>query len=326
MEDKRQEDRVSKLLVIIAIVLLGVGSIQAFLRAPLESKIIFHYKLSIEFKEGKTGSMIFFSIPLNTTWQIVRIIKRTGSIVLVNSTHIGFPLDRVGRKGYLLMRIEVRRRHYPYPLFTYKPTATPEDLKKFIGKPRSSVNTLIKEIEVKVPQIVNESDVGKAYILARFLRDHFTYSAAGLPRDIDEVLASRKGDCDDLSALLIELLWFYGIPAQIEYSYIFTPGLSEVYRIGNSTFIRTGFMGHAYVLAYLGNLRWLPIDVTYCAHNNPLLGSTYITYSIVISRRARPFTLNDIKNMLKPLEERTIIISEELILLSPIRRIYRTYP
>ncbi|RLE88081.1 MAG: hypothetical protein DRJ49_05550 [Thermoprotei archaeon] len=323
MEDKKKEDRTSKLLVIVAIVLLGVGSIQFLLRFPKEYKIVFLYKLDIEFKEGRTGDLIFFLIPLNTTQQIVRILKKTENIVLVNSTHIGFLLNRVGSKGSIVMRVEVKKRAYPYPLAMYKRSNISRELMRFIGRPCTSITVLLREIETKIPGIANESDVMKAYLLAKFLRDHFTYSASGLPRDIEYVLTNRIGDCDDLSAVLIELLWSYRIPAQIEYSYILAPGSMETYKIGNSTLTRVGFIGHAYVLAYLGNLKWLPIDITYCMYDNPFMGSTYIAYGIVVSRRARPLTSEDIESMLKPLRERNIVVYEELVLLSPVRLIYR---
>lgn len=87
------------------------------------------------------------------------------------------------------------------------------------------------------------------------------YEASSIPRTLDEVLEERKGDCDDMSRILLNMLWYYGVPAKMQYGYVYIDTfdyLSDVY--GSLTrFINAG--PHAYVVIYVPDVGWVSVDL-----------------------------------------------------------------
>lgn len=102
---------------------------------------------------------------------------------------------------------------------------------------------------------------GLAVAAAYFIyKVYIVYDPSALPRSIDEVIETRRGDCDDMSRILVELLNAYGIPAVIAYGYTYISGFNYTMPVENVTykFINNG--PHGFVLAYIPDLGWISLD------------------------------------------------------------------
>lgn len=86
------------------------------------------------------------------------------------------------------------------------------------------------------------------------------YEASLLPRTLEEVVEERKGDCDDMSRLLVALLWSYGIPAVIVHGFTSIPDFSMRSTLGTLEYIFERGGPHAFVLAYVPSYGWLSLD------------------------------------------------------------------
>ncbi len=143
----------------------------------------------------------------------------------------------------------------------------PDDVRKdYIKTPIESVNTTVKEDFIKWLRSkgYDISNVSKAFLACRaaqfiYASGYIKYSANPLPRTLDEVIEKKEGDCDDMSRILINLLWALGIPAKIEYGYVYLPW-TDVFNVGES-YIKFKDAGpHAWVAAYIPPLGWVSLD------------------------------------------------------------------
>jgi len=145
----------------------------------------------------------------------------------------------------------------------------PEDISRsFLAEPNRIV------IEVAVPEyeswftsrynmsISNASTLGLATTVAYFVYFEFIkYDPSATPRSIDDVIKTRRGDCDDMSRVLVELLNYYGIPAVIVYGYTFIEDFNITLPVENVTY---GFINngpHAFTLAYIPGVGWISLDL-----------------------------------------------------------------
>ena len=85
------------------------------------------------------------------------------------------------------------------------------------------------------------------------------YSPSALPRTMEQVIESRRGDCDDMSRILVNLLWSYGIPAKIAQGYVYL-NLSMQSPVGRSLYIFRDAGPHAFVMAYVPGFGWVSLD------------------------------------------------------------------
>lgn len=102
---------------------------------------------------------------------------------------------------------------------------------------------------------------------------YIKYEASLLPKPLDEVVESKRGDCDDMSRLLVALLWSYGIPALIAHGFTFIPDFSMKTTLGALDYIFEGGGPHAFVLAYIPGYGWLSLD---------FLAGSLLTYPFVV--------------------------------------------
>lgn len=105
------------------------------------------------------------------------------------------------------------------------------------------------------------SSLGLAVTAAYFIYLEFIeYEAGTTPRSIEEVVETRRGDCDDMSRVLVELLNYYEIPALIVYGYPLVENFTMTIPVENVTykFINNG--PHAFTLAYIAGLGWISLD------------------------------------------------------------------
>jgi len=85
---------------------------------------------------------------------------------------------------------------------------------------------------------------------------------------------SRRGDCDDISRVLMNLLWSYGLPAKTIYGYLIVPDFNFTTSIGNFTYVFINGGPHAFTAAYLPALRsWVSLD---------MLAGSYIFYPFIV--------------------------------------------
>lgn len=113
--------------------------------------------------------------------------------------------------------------------------------------------------------IGESSKLGLAVSAALFIYGQYfiKYDEGALPRTMDEVIESRKGDCDDMSRILVELLNAYDIPAVIAYGYAYIPHPyleNLTLTVGNFTYTFRYAGPHAFVLTYVGGHGWLSLD------------------------------------------------------------------
>ena len=143
----------------------------------------------------------------------------------------------------------------------------PDDIKvNYIKTPYEAISTIVKEDFIKwlKSKGYDIDAVSKAFIACKaaqfiYASGYIKYNASPLPRTLDEVVEKKEGDCDDMSRILINLLWSLGIPAKIEYGYVYLPW-SDVFNVGES-YIKFKDAGpHAWVAAYVPPLGWVSLD------------------------------------------------------------------
>lgn len=142
-----------------------------------------------------------------------------------------------------------------------------EVVREFLAEPkRVVVEVVVPEYESWFSSRYNMSTssasrLGLAVTAAFFVYSVFIkYDPSASPRSIDEVIESRRGDCDDMSRVLVELLNYYGIPATIVYGYTFIEGFNITLPVENVTY---GFISngpHAFTLAYIPGIGWISLD------------------------------------------------------------------
>ncbi|MEM1878527.1 MAG: transglutaminase-like domain-containing protein [Desulfurococcaceae archaeon] len=91
-------------------------------------------------------------------------------------------------------------------------------------------------------------------------QEFIKYDPASLPRTIDEVIETRRGDCDDMSRVLVELLNSYGIPALIAYGYVYIKNFNYTITLENVTYIFINNGPHGFTLSYIPGFGWLSLD------------------------------------------------------------------
>ncbi|MEM4543237.1 MAG: transglutaminase-like domain-containing protein, partial [Sulfolobales archaeon] len=116
-----------------------------------------------------------------------------------------------------------------------------------------------------------------------YLSGYIQYEASLLPRTIEEVVESKKGDCDDMSRILVGLLWSYGIPAVIVHGFTAIEGFSMRSTLGTLEYVFERGGPHAFVLAYIPNYGWLSLD---------FLAGSLLTNHFVIWGITRSVTLS----------------------------------
>ncbi|MEM2020923.1 MAG: transglutaminase family protein [Zestosphaera sp.] len=251
----------------------------------------------------------YFEAPINYSdphyMQVVRVVEVGGDAVverLGNETVFKLPISD-GVKGYVVLNVTVTydaskelgvvaQALYLKDVTLYN-NPYPEDVtSRYILPPN------VRVVEVVVPSFeewlgrelppnYNVSRVSKTYLAvwaAYYVYGGYLirYNASSIPRVLEEVLETREGDCDDMSRVLLSLLWHYGVPAKIQYGYVYLRGFdyeSEVY--GSLTrFINTG--PHAYVVIYVPDVGWVSVDfLAYARLIHPTLVTGESTYTNV---------------------------------------------
>lgn len=130
-----------------------------------------------------------------------------------------------------------------------------------------------KVVEVVVPayeewfqkvygiSIESASPLGVAATAAWFVYlEYFNYTIGEVPRDLNEVIETRRGDCDDMSRVLVELLNYYGIPSLLVSGYVYIDRFRFEIPIRNTTYVFINNGPHAFTMAHVPELGWISLD------------------------------------------------------------------
>ncbi|MEM0505940.1 MAG: transglutaminase-like domain-containing protein [Thermosphaera sp.] len=206
--------------------------------------------------------------------------------VVFNSTVSGFEFNVAKGEGAYAYLVNKVRICYPRPGWmetliikalsnvSYQPASWSDFPSEVVNKYVRPQNPAV--VNIVVPQfeawfqrtygipVANASAVGLAAAAAWFIYMEFIeYDASAEPRSIEQVVQSRRGDCDDMSRILVEILNYYGIPATIGYGYVYISDerfSRYVMPVENVTYIFRFNGPHAFTLAYIPGIEWVSVD------------------------------------------------------------------
>ncbi len=152
-------------------------------------------------------------------------------------------------------------------------------LREYVGKPEPVIlnvsSAFVAWLRNSSIPFWDLSIGGLAYRAALFIYwIYIKYSPSAIPHSVEQTVRTRRGDCDDMSRVLTELLWYYDIPALMLYGYVLL-NLSKPFAgsLGGVTFVMPDTGPHAFVVAYIPPFGWLSLD---------LLAGSYIVYPFII--------------------------------------------
>ncbi len=242
----------------------------------------------------KNRTTAYFEIPANysdgTLNQTVYIVAYGGNVTLIgNDSNItvqikvfnesyGFVVVKIKQTFLNLTDVVLEISHNP-KAFANVENEIPQSIReKYVRKP---VDIIKQKVVPDFTKWLKErgysiSNVSKAFLAVQaaifiYLSGYIHYNASALPRTLADIVSKHQGDCDDMSRVLMNLLWYYGIPAKMEYSYVYLP-LNITMPIEGSymRFLNAG--PHAYTLMYIPTVGWVSLDFLAGARlNNPSL-------------------------------------------------------
>ncbi|MCS7368765.1 MAG: transglutaminase-like domain-containing protein [archaeon GBS-70-058] len=152
-------------------------------------------------------------------------------------------------------------------------------------------------------------------------------SGARMPQYPDETIKMGVGDCDDQSNLLVAMCRSVGIPAYIQFAFIYLEGRSynETMFNGRYRLIAKNAGGHAWARVYIPPWGWINVDMTYfipykieggkIMSINPLdhitNGALYISKTIITENYVRGDYIMSLNRWIKELEEYNLKWEEE---------------
>jgi len=144
----------------------------------------------------------------------------------------------------------------------------PEDVKRsFLATPHPKVVEVVKpEYEAWLARrynlTVNDmSALGLVVTAGYFVYlEYFRYNGSAIPRSIEEAIELRSGDCDDMSRVLVSLLYHYKVPALIAYGYVYIENFKISLPVENVTYVFINNGPHAFTMAYVPGYEWMSID------------------------------------------------------------------
>ncbi len=152
-------------------------------------------------------------------------------------------------------------------------------IRKYVGEPEPPILNVSQDFVVWLSKqgipFARMSVAGLAYHAALFVYwIYINYTPSAIPHSVEETVKTRRGDCDDMSRVLTELLWHYRIPALMVYGYVVL-NLTKPFTgtLGSFSFVMPNVGPHAFVVAYLPPFGWLSLD---------LLAGSFIAYPFII--------------------------------------------
>ncbi|MCS7386833.1 MAG: transglutaminase family protein [archaeon GB-1867-005] len=269
-----------------------------------------YYIIHAETKAEDINDYLIFPLPINYTDSLMRqevhLEKLDGDLEILEEEgliFLGLQLNKTGgAKGTAFVTIYVA---YNWSVITegndkyIRPTVPslsdyaskdniPKELiEKYVKEPDEAIKSIESELDsyLKKHNVNMNNVIEVVYWTAKYIMENFEYEPKGKPRLLGEVIATRKGDCDDLSELFINLMWKYGIPAQLERVGIYLSGEYTEIPLGISKIIYRNVAYHGYGIVYIPGWGWIPVDITFNEADNPFFSSRYITGSVVLFDR-----------------------------------------
>ncbi|MEM2481853.1 MAG: transglutaminase family protein [Candidatus Nezhaarchaeales archaeon] len=231
----------------------------------INDTLILETPINISLKDGFEQKVVY-------TMQYNVVFNETIGAYVFNATK--------GFIGFFLSHVELHSRHREQTyrslmqaLYDPKFTSTsrsiemPEEVSSYLKSP------YLKVVEVVRPKyeewfkgtygydVEDAGLLGIAATAAYFVQHVFIqYDPSGIPKSIDEVVDTRRGDCDDMSRVLVELLSTYNIPAVISIGYVYVSNFNFTVPIENVTYRYVNCGPHAFVMAYIPSEGWLSLD------------------------------------------------------------------
>ena len=249
-----------------------------------------NYGVKGECREYYFIDLVYFrnsSIDLNVTLDIpinlsLGSIKQESHVVIgANESNGKLRISPSTRNllTYLITYVKVCYPDHTWALgqilsLTREPTlygsySVPHDLiSKYVGKAEPIIYDVVRKdfiefLSGRSYSINNLSKAGLATYAATFIYLYYIkYTPSAIPHNVTETIKTGRGDCDDMSRVLTELLWSYGIPALIGEGYVVLKVKKPlVSRYGLVTRDLTNLGPHAFVIAYLPGIGWSSIDL-----------------------------------------------------------------
>ncbi|MCD6487848.1 MAG: transglutaminase domain-containing protein [Desulfurococcales archaeon] len=260
--------------------------------------------------------LLVFDYPLNTSTQKVRYIK-----AFVNDGEIPFYIEKY-ENGYLLHINESSLAkksikpgekvsssiEYIVEINIGKRLLEIAGLSKSVAKNWSYI--VINQTEVnatslwnhtnpltsllvkyiKYNKTINRTPLELTLGLLEWFKRNIDYSSRVPPRQPFEVILDKKGDCDDMSNLLVTILRGSGIPSFLEIGIVYISKEFSTQASYANGLLRYKFIGggaHGWVVAYIPPWGYIRIDLTFGGTNpiSHIYLAAYYTYpTIVLSR------------------------------------------
>ncbi len=233
----------------------------------------------VYFRNSSTDLNVTLDIPINLS---LGSIKQESHVVIgANESNGKLRISPNTRNllTYLITYVKVCYPDHTWALgqilsLTREPTlyssySVPHDLiSKYVGKAEPIIYDVVRKdfiefLSGRSYSINNLSKAGLATYAATFIYLYYIkYTPSAIPHNVTETIKTGRGDCDDMSRVLTELLWSYGIPALIGEGYVVLKVKKPlVSRYGLVTKDLTNLGPHAFVIAYLPGIGWSSIDL-----------------------------------------------------------------
>ncbi len=159
----------------------------------------------------------------------------------------------------------------------------PETIQK-----QNKINTILKKIDCSDKPIIEIAQKCNQYIYENFT---YTKGITNIETTVDEILAMKKGVCQDFAHVLLQLLRTVGIPSRYVSGYI----------CPNESGLRGEGATHAWVEIYTPTQGWLGLDPT----NNIWTMDNHIRLSV----GKNFYDCTPVKGTFKGLERQTLSVS-----------------
>ena len=300
MEEKCKRASYVILLILTLMLMAGMDVVCTKFEGFYLFKQTFYYIVYAKTSAEDVNDYLTFDLPMNVSESLVRQLvylrNVTGDFKILRKNDrimLGLPLNKTGGAegvAFVVVKVAYNYTGGGTPTipslddYVLKSSIPREFIEKYVREPDEAIKSIEDEVDVylKRHNVNMENIVKVAYWVAKYIMENFEYQTSGKPRPLKEVVARRVGDCDDLSELYVNLMWRYGIPAQLGSVAIFLYGRRDYIDMGVSKVICENVGYHAYALVYMPKWGWVPVDITFNKDENPFYASRYVTLGDVI--------------------------------------------
>ncbi len=297
---------ISLILIVLLAQPLILGSELTWSSSEFECYVLYFFNGIVVYNSTITEELLL-ETPRNTSLpggftQTVKHLVYYGVVYNETLGVFGFTVkSSESFEGFILSRVELctkpMRRMLSYIRLalqdpSYNPgkseveQSVPSDVReKYVREPsRIIVEIVVPDYEAwfKLRYGINTTDastLGVAVTAAYFVyAEYIEYDPEAVPRSIEDVVRLKKGDCDDMSRVLVELLNYYNIPAVIVNGYTVIENFNYTIPVENVTykFINNG--PHAFTAVYVLGVGWISVD---------LLAGSLIVYPFIVEEYTR---------------------------------------